>query len=200
MCLDGSPIAADPVALLPTCYLSTCLKLRNFETEESPTKFHCVVPSVIAQGGQQRSFCLAKKRQEGWQKTGHLPQICMLRVCNGWFPKPWFEFGLESKFLHPPFNLNFTSLLPHVHLFFASFLPLFNPCSADNLKPLLGNHGLQTLLDTVNLVCKYAARGFCHYSVELGPQQLGLPVSDIPQTQTRHRHCWWALVVVPRQH
>ena len=26
--------------------------------------------------------------------------------------KQWFEFGLESKFLHPVFNLNYTSFLP----------------------------------------------------------------------------------------
>ena len=38
-----------------------------------------------------------------------------------------------------------TSILPLFYLFLTSFLPQLNLCSAGNLEPRLGNHGLQTL-------------------------------------------------------
>ena len=62
------------------------------------------------------------------------------RVCKTVVPTRWIDFRLESQFLHPMFtscNLNFASVLP---LFFLS-----NLCSAGNLEPRFGNHGLQTL-------------------------------------------------------
>ena len=45
----------------------------------------------------------------------------------------------------PHFNLNLTSVLPQFYLFLTSFLPQFYLCSAGNLEPRFGNHGLQTL-------------------------------------------------------
>ena len=45
----------------------------------------------------------------------------------------------------PHVDLNFASILPQFYPTFTSFLPLFKPCSAGNLEPQFGNHGLQTL-------------------------------------------------------
>ena len=55
--------------------------------------------------------------------------------------KRWFEFSPESKFQHP----TSTSILPLFNLFLTSFIPHFHLCSAGNLEPRFGNHGLQTL-------------------------------------------------------
>ena len=59
--------------------------------------------------------------------------------------KRWLEFSPESKFRHPIS----TSVLPQFYLFVTSFftsnLAQFNLCSAGNLEPRFGNHGLQTL-------------------------------------------------------
>ena len=49
---------------------------------------------------------------------------------------------------HPIFTssyLNFASVLPQFYLFLTFLKPHFNLCSASNLEPRFGNHGLQTL-------------------------------------------------------
>ena len=45
----------------------------------------------------------------------------------------------------PPYNLKFTSFLAQVYLSLTSSYLIFNPCSAGNLEPRFGNHGLQIL-------------------------------------------------------
>ena len=54
----------------------------------------------------------------------------------------------------PSFDLNLTSFLPQVCLFFtlfpSSLKPPFNLCFVTSLEPRLGNHGLQTLGRPIN--------------------------------------------------
>ena len=54
------------------------------------------------------------------------------------------EQNSATPFL-PQFAPPFTSMLPHFNLFLTQFLHQFNLCSAGNLEPRFGNHGLHTL-------------------------------------------------------
>ena len=53
--------------------------------------------------------------------------------------KRWFEFGPASKFPHPHFNLNLTS----VYLFYSLFNLFFYPIKT-SAQPAISNQGLET--------------------------------------------------------
>ena len=83
-------------------------------------------------------------------------------VCKRWFPyggstfvgndNPLSPFYLDLTSILPLFYLNLTSMLPLVNLFLTSFYP----CSASNLEPRFGSHGLKTLvmLHDLGLTCR----------------------------------------------
>ena len=78
-----------------------------------------------------------------WGSRKHLP-----RVCKRWFPNGGSSLVRRPNSgipFQPQFYLHFTSVLPQFYLSLTSSLPQFNLCSAGNLEPRFGNHGLQTL-------------------------------------------------------
>ena len=100
------------------------------------------------------------------------------RVCKRSFPSGGSRLVQRADYrapLEPQFNLN----LPQLDLFKTSILPHFNPCSAGNLEPRFGNHGLQTLgnwlprmRSRAQQYCKRGSKGqkrFCGYRDGVGP-------------------------------
>ena len=75
----------------------------------------------------------------------------------------------------PHFNLDLTSVLPVLtssFLFLTSFLPPFNICSAGNLEPRFGNHGIQTL-------------GLCNFLGEITGKQISCTSAGSPEKNVR---------------